>query len=152
MANTSRGWTLYVVLALVVVFAALFVIFLVSSSSQSATGEPLSADSYRDRVTTLLANADPVRGAQLVETHGCTACHREGAVNGIAPEFEGIAERAEERRPPMPAAAYIYESIAYPAAYLVEGYPNTMPQNYEGRIPDADIGDMIAFLQTEDAR
>lgn len=148
----SKGWVLYVVIAMLVVTAALFVIAMAETSSRSATGEMVSHDSYRERVNQLLANANPERGAELVVTLGCTACHREGAVNHVAPPFEGIAERAAQRRPPMPADAYIYESIAFPSAYLVEGFANAMVQNYENIVSDQDLGDMIAYLLTPDAR
>lgn len=150
--STGRAWVLYVVIAMLVVFSALFVIAMAETSSRSATGEAVSAESYRERVDTLLANADPVRGAELVVTQGCTACHREGAVNGVAPAFEGIAERAAHERAPMPADAYIYESIAFPSAFLVEGYANAMVQNYEDTVSDQDLGDIIAYLLTPDAR
>lgn len=152
MAKTAgRSWVLYVVIGMLVVIAALFVIAMAETSTRSATGETVSADSYRERVDVLLANADPERGAQLVVTQGCTACHREGAVNGIAPPFQGIAERAAEMRPPMPADAYIYESIAFPSAFLVEGFANAMVQNYEDTVSDQDLGDIIAYLLTPDA-
>jgi cytochrome c551/c552 len=111
----------------------------------------LTADTYMDRVSSLLEGADATRGAALVEQFGCTACHREGAVNKIAPPFEGIAARAATRRPPLTAEAYIYESIINPVAYVVEGYNPAMPQNFAQQLSDLQLGDIITYLLTPNA-
>ncbi len=87
----------------------------------------------------------------LVETYQCIACHRIGAANGVAPAYEGIAARAAARRPPMPAASYIYESITNPSAYIVEGYVNSMIQDFAQRLSDQELGDIIAYLLTPEA-
>jgi mono/diheme cytochrome c family protein len=63
----------------------------------------------------------------------------------------GIAERAAARRPPLAAAAYIYESITHPTAYIVEGFSGAMPQNYPERLSERELGDIIAYLLTPDA-
>jgi len=111
----------------------------------------LTADTYMDKVTSLLQGADATRGAALVEQFGCTACHREGAVNKIAPAYDGIAVRAATRRPPLTAAAYIYESIINPTSYVVEGYNPAMPQNFAQQLSDRQLGDIIAYLLTPTA-
>jgi hypothetical protein len=150
----TLGWPVYVGLALLIVFAAIFGIELLTyqTSAPSATLEPVSADSYRARVAALLANADPARGAAAVEKYGCIACHRAAPEAHLAPSWVGIAERAATRRPPMPADAYIYESITNPSAYVVEGYTDVMIKNFAATIPDQDLCDIIAYLLTPDAR
>jgi hypothetical protein len=137
---------------LLVVFGGFFVIeFVMSSISSGAEDEtPASADAYRARVDALLANADPSRAEPLLVQYNCLGCHRY-AGETVAPQFTGIAARAAERRPPMPADAYIYESIVHPGAYIVEGYQNSMIQNFESQISDQDLGDIIAYLLTPDA-
>lgn len=145
----ALGLPVLVVLALLIFFL-LFFVFEFFSVRPSQTTSSSEAD-YEERVTVLLSDADPVNGAAMLTTYGCVACHRVGAENGIAPSFVGIAERAGERRPPMSAAAYIYESIENPSAYLVEGYANAMPQNFGGRLSDEELGDIIAYLLTPDA-
>lgn len=137
---------------LLVVFGGFFVIeFVMSSMSSGAEDEtPVSADIYRERVDALLANADPSRAEALLVQYNCLGCHRY-AGEAVAPQFTGIAARAAERRPPMPADAYIYESIVHPGAYVVEGYQNSMIQNFESQISDQDLGDIIAYLLTPDA-
>jgi len=160
--NTQLNWRklglpVYIVIGLVAVFGALFVYELLSfdRNSQDDSGraiEPVSESAYVATVNTLLEDANPTNGAILVESYGCIACHRLGATNNIAPSFEGIAARAADRRPPMPAASYIYESIIHPSVYVVDGYPNSMVQNFGSRITNRELGDIIAYLLTSDAR
>lgn len=148
----SLGWAVYLVTALLIVVLVIFLVE-VFSFDQGAIGiEPVSATAYGDRVAALLANANPANAEAVIAKYGCAACHRDGAVNGIAPAWDGIAERAASRRPPMPAAAYLYESIVHPEAYLVDGYPNSMVPNFGSRISDQELGDIIAYLLTPDAR
>jgi cytochrome c551/c552 len=146
----ALGVPVLVVLSLLLAFSLFFLLEFFSFTPTETAVEPISEGSYQERVSSLLANADPLGGEALLATYGCVACHRAGAENGIAPSFVGIAERAGERRPPLPAAAYLYESIVNPSAYLVEGYANAMPQNFAARMSDADLGDVIAYLLTPD--
>jgi len=147
------GLSVYIVIGLLVIFAVFFVLELVTFHPPVAevSAEPVSATSYVAIVDDLLAGADPQQGAVLVVSYGCTACHREGAQNGVAPAFVGVAARAAERRALMTAASYIYESVIHPAAYIVEDYPNSMVQNFGARLTDRELGDIIAYLLTEQA-
>jgi cytochrome c551/c552 len=104
-----------------------------------------------DKVTALLQNTNPENGASLIEQYGCVACHRLGVASKVAPSFEGIAERAAARHPPLSAAAYIYESIINPTAYVVDGFQPAMPQNFSERLTDRELGDIIAYLLTPTA-
>lgn len=150
--RTSR-LPVYFVIGLLIVFSLVFVIAFVtlSESSEGEAVQTPQADSYLDAVTPLLVDADPQRGAELVEHHACVGCHRSGAAN-IAPPFVGIAERVAERRPPLSAEAYLYESIEYPTAYVVEGYSASMPQNYGRILSERDLGDIIAYLLSPEAQ
>lgn len=154
--HKKSRWPVYLVILLFIVVSVVFMIeFVVSTESEIvakavATAES-STDNYAATVAALLENADPANGAALVEFHGCIACHRIGAANNIAPAFEGIAERAATRRPPLTAAAYLYEAITNPAAYVVEDYNLSMPQDYAQRLSEREIGDIIAYLLTADA-
>ncbi len=149
----NLGVPVYVVIGLLIVFAAFFVYELLSydPSATAPAEEPVSEMAYAERLDALLPGADPANGAVLIETYGCIACHRLGAANNVAPSYEGIAQRAAERRPPMPAAAYIYESIVNPSAYIVDGYPNSMIQNFATQLSDRELGDIIAYLLTPEA-
>ena len=154
--NSSR-LPLYIITGLLTLVTVAFLLaFLVTTETEiGAKAQPtleLKTDTYLGIVEKILAQANPVLGAQLVEQNGCTACHREGAVNKVAPAFAGLAERAPARRPPLTAAAYIYESITNPSAFIVEGYNPAMPQNFLQSLTNRQLGDIIAYLLTADAR
>jgi cytochrome c551/c552 len=142
-----------VVIGFFVVITLVFVIAFVTTSESEMAPTPgapaeLTADTYMDKVTTLLQNANPENGALLIEQYGCVACHRLGVASKIAPSFEGIADRAASRRFPLSASAYIYESITHPTAYVVEDFQPAMPQNFSERLSDHELGDIIAYLLT----
>jgi hypothetical protein len=153
----TLGLPVYIVLAILLIVGVFFLAELLTFDPRvHEEAEPVSETSYADEVTALLTDADPSRGDALAVQYACTACHREGAVNGIAPAFVGVAERAATRRPPMPAAAYIYESIIHPSAYIVpkdgeELYPDAMLKNFGETISDRDLGDLIAWLLSGEA-
>ncbi len=158
LTRQAARWPLYVagsLLALTLAaFAALFVIDSVNYEETIHGDLPagtLTAATYLDKVEPLLAQADPTNGDALLTQFACVACHRAGAANGIAPAFAGIAARAAERRPPLTAAAYLYESITHPQAYVVEGFAGAMPQDFALRLSDQQLGDIIAYLLTPDA-
>jgi hypothetical protein len=137
------------------VVVLVFVFELVHMGTANDSQHPaaaLTGDTYKDRVSVLLQGADPYRGGRLIDQYECWTCHRAGAVNHVAPSYEGIAGRAAARRPPLTAAAYLYESIVYPMAYVVEGYSGAMPQDYGKRLSDRELGDIIAYLLTPDAQ
>ncbi len=134
-----------VALALLIVFIVLFLVAALGYQPAPADDATLSASSYVTQVDALLASADPSRGPELMVQYQCVVCHVNGA-NNVAPSFDGLSERAATRRPPLTAPAYLYESIIAPAAFVVTGYAAVMPQNFADRIPDRDLGDMIAYL------
>jgi|SRR5690606_10115291 len=145
----AARWPVYVVVMLFVVVTVAFVIEFMAASS---VDDEIAAntDDYAERVATLLADADPARGEMLIAQMDCSACHISAARVGIAPAFEGIAIRADSRRPPLTAAEYIYESIINPTAYVVDGFAGSMPQNYGVRLSDEQLGDIMAYLLTLD--
>ncbi len=147
----TSAWPVYIALGLLGVFGIIFLIEFVNLSRGDGGADTLTADTYLDIVTSLLADANPANGPILVQQHGCAACHGGNNAGRLAPGYEGLAERAGERRPPLTSAAYIYESIIYPGAYTVEGYQNNMPRLYESQIPHDELGDIIAYLLSGNA-
>lgn len=56
----------------------------------------------------------------------CTTCHGIGRA-GRGPDLAGVGARAGTRKPGTKASAYLVESLLNPSAYVVEGFPNIMP-------------------------
>ncbi|MBC8171028.1 MAG: c-type cytochrome [Anaerolineae bacterium] len=142
----------YIALGLLVVFIIIFTIELAGSSggeSDVLVVETMTAETYMDIVTPLLAKGDADRGAELIVKYGCHSCHVAGAVNKLGPPFEGLVRRARIRRPPLQPAAYIYESIIHPTVFDTRGgYTGKMPLTF-GNMPEQDLADIMAYLITK---
>ena len=83
----------------------------------------------------------------------CSNCHLANSEDRlIGPGLLGIPTRAETRVEGQPGILYLWQSIANPNAYLVEGEPaypaSLMPQNYSDLYTQEDIYDIIAYLLT----
>lgn len=97
------------------------------------------------------------KGAELLESYGCTACHSLDGEDGVGPTFKGIAGRRFEAELPdgsfkdmVVDEPYLLRAILEPDAEYVRGYSPAMP-SYEGAIPDEDLDVMVAYLMTGDA-
>jgi mono/diheme cytochrome c family protein len=56
----------------------------------------------------------------------CTTCHGIGRA-GRGPDLAGVGARAATRKPGTKASAYLVESLLNPSAFVVDGFPNIMP-------------------------
>ncbi len=86
---------------------------------------------------------------QSVYTLRCAQCHvlvPDTIV--IGPSLAGIAARAGSRVPGIDAQAYIEESILSPKAFLVEGFPDTMPTNFSKDLTSEEFQAVVSFLMT----
>ena len=142
-----------IAMGMLIVLAIVFVSELGAVSGGGDDSSPvektLTADTYASQVAALLEVGDAAVGEALISRYGCVSCHAgAGAENKLAPPFEGVGTRAETRRPPLSAEAYIYESIVHPTAFELEGYSGNMPVIYDDLIPDEDLGSIIAYLLT----
>jgi cytochrome c551/c552 len=148
----SRNNLLVIVaLVLLVAISAGFLVLFISFQNTSNDPTP-SAQEVEELAAALLAIGVPERGETLIVDYGCTTCHRTSVLNQIAPSFSGIAERAAQEAPPLSAPAYIYQSITSPAAHVVEGHNNIMPQDYGQRLSEQEFADILAYLMTADAQ
>lgn len=144
----KRNVSLLLALALFALAALLFVYaFLAASTSSSITNATAESGRYADEASAALIGAGASEGETLIEEFNCIACHVLGD-NSIAPRFQGLADRAGDRRPALSAEQYLFESIVDPGAFLVEGYANAMPANYAERLGREEIGHIIAYLRT----
>jgi mono/diheme cytochrome c family protein len=92
--------------------------------------------------TTPEVKGDPTAGKQVFESEGCAACHtlaEAGASGSVGPNLdEGLKGKTPE---------FIHESIVSPDAEIAPGYPpNVMPQDYDSKLSDKQLADLVAFL------
>lgn len=89
------------------------------------------------------------RLGQQVFSRECAACHSLSPETTIVgPPLAGIATTATARVPGQDAETYILTSIMRPDDYLVEGYGNTMPDNFGRRLTGEQIDAVVAYLLT----
>jgi mono/diheme cytochrome c family protein len=86
---------------------------------------------------------------QQVFIRECAACHSLSPETTIVgPPLAGIATTAASRVSDQDAETYILTSIMRPANYIVEGYNNTMPDNFGRRLTGEQIDAVVAYLLT----
>ncbi len=142
----SRALSIRAIAAIALLALIVFVAIIVTVLSNTAPGSSeINAQSYAEEVAAALANADTQLGGDLVYELECDLCHLQGD-GSVSPLFFGLADVAAERRPPLSAEQYLYEAILFPALHLVEGYSNSMPNNYQERLSQQDVGHIIAYL------
>jgi cytochrome c oxidase subunit 2 len=100
--------------------------------------------------------ADPaLRGRAILEAnvYACNTCHVNSDLPGwngnVGPSLNGVADRAAGARSTatsLSPAAYLYQALHEPGAYLVPGYNNLMPQL---GIPECDTWAIVAYLATQ---
>jgi mono/diheme cytochrome c family protein len=93
---------------------------------------------------------DPIaRGRQLYRQLGCATCHEAGLENlfrPVGPPLDHIGTVAGSRRPGTGAQEYIRQSILEPGAYVVPGYPDSMPRGLGDRLPPEDLDALVGYL------
>jgi cytochrome c oxidase subunit 2 len=95
---------------------------------------------------------DPVaRGDQLTQQYGCRACHSVDGSPLVGPTWKslyGKEEAVSDGTTVMVDDEYIIESIRNPGAKLTAGFQNLMPANVGAELSDAQISDIIAYIQS----
>ena len=94
------------------------------------------------------------RGQALFQAKGCVACHTVAGVPGnaqVGPNLTGLPAVAGTRKPGMPAADYVRESLVEPQAYVVPGYgsrPNDpgAPAMPKLALTPPEVEALVAFL------
>ncbi len=66
----------------------------------------------------------------------------------MGPSLAGIGTRAAEHIPDMDARTYIEQSILNPDAYIVEGFPNAMPNDFGKKLSGEELDALVHFLLT----
>jgi mono/diheme cytochrome c family protein len=121
-----------------------------ATPTAASTAAPESPEALQADLAAL-PPGNAAAGKSLFSAAGCVACHSlEPGVRIVGPSLAGVAARAATRRAGYSAQLYLYESITYPNAYVVDGFPSgVMPQDFKTRLRPLDLSDLIAFLMTE---
>jgi cytochrome c oxidase subunit 2 len=88
------------------------------------------------------------KGRQLVEQHGCKACHSQDGSASLGPGWKGLYGRTEQLADGTSVQvdeAYLKESILDPQARLVQGYPPVMVAY---TLNDEELGAVIALIKS----
>ena len=93
---------------------------------------------------------DPVqRGRQVYGEKNCASCHQIGSSGATtAPALTRIGSTAATRKPGTSAQDYLIEAIRDPGAYIVPGYPDTMPRGLDRGMTQEDLDDLVQYLLT----
>ncbi|MCC7479729.1 c-type cytochrome [bacterium] len=89
-------------------------------------------------------------GEILYNNRGCVQCHSIDGKAGTGPTFKGLwghEAKLKDGGTVLVDENYVRESVLDPQAKIVEGFQPVMP-TYQGRLKDAEIGYLIAYLKT----
>lgn len=93
---------------------------------------------------------EPVaRGRQVYRALDCASCHEASLWNGfrtIGPPLEHAGTVAAERAPGESAQEYLRRSVTDPGAFVVPGYPDSMPRGLAEHLPAEDLDALVAYL------
>jgi cytochrome c553 len=93
---------------------------------------------------------DPIaRGRQVYRAMGCASCHEGSLFNlfrPVGPPLGEIGLVGGKRIPGMSAEDYIRQSLIDPGAYLVPGYPDSMPRGQAQGLSPEDLAALVAYL------
>jgi mono/diheme cytochrome c family protein/uncharacterized membrane protein len=78
----------------------------------------------------------------------CSNCHTLTGGDSAGPSLENYAAVAGDRVGDQSAEEYTFESILRPSAHLVSGYSNVMPSDYEDKLTQQEVSDLIAYSLT----
>ncbi|HEY0253573.1 MAG TPA: cytochrome c [Kofleriaceae bacterium] len=89
-------------------------------------------------------------GKRLYEKKGCTACHTIDGTPRVGPSWKGIwntTVHSTDGREAVVDATYVTESVLHPQAFLVQGYPPTMP-SFENQLKPGEVAALVAYIQS----
>lgn len=89
------------------------------------------------------------RGRQVYRAMNCASCHEASLSNLFRPVGPSLNEAGlvgGKRVPGMSAEDYLRQSITDPDAYVVPGYPDSMPRGIDGGLSPEDLAALVAYL------
>jgi nitric oxide reductase subunit C len=79
----------------------------------------------------------------------CATCHANVPDSVIVgPSLSGVASRAGQRVEGMDARTYLQTSILNPAAFIVAGFPDSMPKDLGKQLTGEEFDAILAYLLT----
>ena len=93
----------------------------------------------------------PELGEMLYNSRACFSCHSIDGTRIVGPTFQGLygANRVfEDGSSAVADDNYLREAILNPAARIVEGYPNGMPNIYTD-LSERELSGLIAYIQEQ---
>lgn len=90
------------------------------------------------------------KGKELYDKLNCQGCH-ELNDNVRGPSLHGVVGSQVKLRTGESVLAdddYLRQSIVRPSAQIVNGYENTMPQDYQGQLSEEQIRELIEYIKT----
>lgn len=113
-------------------------------TAPEATEPEATADTPPDAADGVaLAGGDYDLGFE-VYLRECASCH--GAADGVGPGLRAMHDNASTRVAGLSAEEYVYQSIVEPGTFLVEGYPDAMPDDYAARLTEDEIAGLVTFV------
>jgi cytochrome c551/c552 len=117
-------------------------------SQETTTEQSQSTQTSGAGTTTATPAGNPANGKQLFATNGCGGCHAfkpAGTSGQVGPDLDKLADYAKQAK--QPEAKFVHTSIVDPNAYVQPGFPaKVMPTNYDAKLSDAQLADLVAFL------
>jgi cytochrome c oxidase subunit 2 len=88
-------------------------------------------------------------GQKLFVTLGCVSCHGTGSPVRAPSLFGlyGTQVGLSDGRTVLADENYLRESILYPSAKIVMGYPAVMP-SFQGVVSESQLNELVAFLKS----
>jgi cytochrome c oxidase subunit 2 len=110
----------------------------------------MSPEEYEQWLGGGVPGETPVQaGERVFNQLGCHTCHR-AASGGQGPTLVGVfgrPVRLQSGGETVVDEAYLRESILYPNAKVVAGYPPIMP-TFQGQVSEEDILHILAYIRS----
>ena len=87
-------------------------------------------------------------GRAIFTNQGCQACHvftpAQATTGTIGPDLDKLADFANSADQPL--VAFTREAIVDPGAYVEKGFADVMPKDYDQKLSDQQLSDLVDFL------
>jgi len=131
---------------------AVFVILVVGVGLWLFAGGDLGVPGNGPTVPVVEVDTEAVaRGMQLANDKGCAACHTSDGTPLTGPTWKGLAGSTrplESGETVVADTAYLFNSIVDPGSQIVEGYAAVMPTDYAETLTEAEINDLVSYIQS----